>query len=88
MGKHLECVCCLEFQHHRLGDRVFKVKKAKAQHLSLVEQVEQKREMVKKEVLDANESVVQSAKTLESPLSFRKHKNGLTKQQLQNTRRE
>lgn len=52
------------------GDRVFKVKKAQSQHLSLIEQVEQKREMVKKEVLDANESVVQNAKTLDVTLKL------------------
>ncbi|MBN1603685.1 MAG: TolC family protein [Chitinispirillaceae bacterium] len=60
----------LNFNIFDWGDRIFKVKKAQSQHLSLIEQVEQKREMVKKEVLDANESVVQNAKTLDVTLKL------------------
>ncbi|HEX2957813.1 MAG TPA: TolC family protein [Chitinispirillaceae bacterium] len=55
----------LNFQIIDWGDRVFKVKKAQSQKLSLLALNEQKRSMVKKEVLDAGEAVEQSIRALD-----------------------
>ncbi|HEX2958073.1 MAG TPA: TolC family protein, partial [Chitinispirillaceae bacterium] len=54
----------LNFNIFDWGDRVFKVKKAQSQKLSMLALLEQKRAMVKKEVLDAGESLEQSIRTL------------------------
>ncbi|MBN1577857.1 MAG: TolC family protein [Chitinispirillaceae bacterium] len=47
------------------GSRIFKVKKAKEQHLSLLELSAQKKSFVEKEVIDAHQNVEQSSKELE-----------------------
>jgi outer membrane protein len=69
-GNSWNLYASLKFNILDWGDRVFKVKKAQSQELSLLDLLEQKRSMITKEVLDASEAVEQSARTLNVTLKL------------------
>lgn len=69
-GNSWNLYASLKFNILDWGDRVFKVKKAQSQELSLLDLLEQKRSMITKEVLDASEAVEQSARTLDVTLKL------------------